>query len=278
MDASRKGDRREDSDWQQQRICAQSAVTRVRDFVLMFMLSDPVSSSYDRLQEVVRCRLLSRHSTRLLWCCLEYFVVLVEVLVELEDRCHVATPVAVVRRGPHRDERVVEHVLIALHHQLVRTCDQIDLVRLVKLRHYVSPEQVACSARTQAPAVDILRIGPHQIAHGAIVRHLLLAVDHAHLVERVDGGREAAMHAEDAVLDDRRQREVVEDLRAVPPHVDRTKLSQALVVEAVHLRNLPALVVPTDERDSVRVAHLQRQQQQECFDRVKPAVDEVTHE
>lgn len=60
----------------------------------------------------------------------------------------------------------------------------------------------------------------------------------------------------DLAVDDGRQREVVEDLGAVPPHCDGAVLPQTLVVEAVHLSDLSGLVVPSDQRDSVRVAHL----------------------
>lgn len=45
-----------------------------------------------------------------------YLESLLQVLIQLQDRRHVAAPVAVVRRGPDRHERVVEHRLVALHH------------------------------------------------------------------------------------------------------------------------------------------------------------------
>ena len=110
------------------------------------------------------------------------------------------------------------------------------------------------------------------------MRHLLLAVDGADLVERVDGGREAAVHAEDLVVDYGRQADVVEHLGAVLPHRDRAVLAQALVVEAVDLSDLARLVVAPDERDAVRVAHFEREQQQEGLHRVEAAVDEVAQE
>ena len=51
-----------------------------------------------------------------------------------------------------------------------------------------------------------------------------------------------------------------------------------LVVEAVHLCDLPRLVVAADQRDAVGVANLEREQQQEGLDRVEAAVDEIAHE
>lgn len=78
-----------------------------------------------------------------------------------------------------------------------------------------------------------------------------------HLVDGVDGGAEASVDAEDVVVDDGREAEVVEDLGAVAPHVHRPVLAQALVVEPVHLRDLAAFVVPADQRDALRIPHLE---------------------
>lgn len=64
------------------------------------------------------------------------------------------------------------------------------------------------------------------------------------------------MHAEDVLVDDGGQAQVVEDLCAVSPDVDAAVLPEALVVEPVHLRDLPALVVAADQRDAFWVADL----------------------
>lgn len=86
------------------------------------------------------------------------------------------------------------------------------------------------------------------------------------------------MNAKDFVVDDSREWNVVEDLGAVLPHADRAVLSETLVVEAVHLGDLPRLVIATYERDAIRVAHFERQQEQERLDRVEAAIDEIAEE
>lgn len=57
-------------------------------------------------------------------------------------------------------------------------------------------------------------------------------------------------------VDQRRQREVIEQVREVLPHVGVAVFPQALVVEAVHLRDLSALVVPSEDCDALSVAYL----------------------
>lgn len=47
------------------------------------------------------------------------------------------------------------------------------------------------------------------------------------------------MDTKDLVIDDGGQGKVVKDLTAIPPYVDRAKLSQTFIVKAVDLGNLP---------------------------------------
>lgn len=142
----------------------------------------------------------------------------------------------------------------------------------------VLAERVAGAARRDAPAAAVVRVRPQQVAHRPLVRHLLHAIDLADLVECVDGRREAAVQAEDLVVDQRGKRQVVEQVGEVLPHVRVAVLAQALVIEAIHLRDLARLVVAAQNRDAVGVAHLERHQQRHGLHRVVAAVDVVAHE
>lgn len=46
-------------------------------------------------------------------------------------------PVAIVRRGPHREDRLVEMPLVPLHDQLMGPADHVDVVSGIELRHDV---------------------------------------------------------------------------------------------------------------------------------------------
>jgi len=52
------------------------------------------------------------------------------------------------------------------------------------------------------------------------------------------------------------QREVVKQVGEGLPHIGIAVLPQALVIEAVHLRDLSALVVPAQDCDALAVADL----------------------
>ena len=62
------------------------------------------------------------------------------------------------------------------------------------------------------------------------------AIEGPDVVKGVDGGAETPVEAKDLAVDQRRQRQVVEQIREVLPHVGVAILAQALVVETVHLR------------------------------------------
>lgn len=119
------------------------------------------------------------------------------VLAQLQDRGNVPAAVAVVRRGPDSHDAAIEHLLVALHDELVGARDQGQVVFVVELPHDVAAKQEASAARAQAPAFDFVRIRPQQIAHGALVWHFLFSVDEPDLVYTVYHRGEAAMHAED---------------------------------------------------------------------------------
>ena len=88
----------------------------------------------------------------------------------------------------------------------------------------------------------------------------------------------SSVYTEYFVIDDGCESQIVKDVGAVPPHIDGSILPQAFVVEAIHLSNLPALVISSDKRNSFGVPNLEGQQKQESLHGVVAAIDEVSHE
>ena len=140
----------------------------------------------------------------------------------------------------------------------------------------VLAERVSRASRRYAPSAPVIRVGPEQVAHGPLVRHLLYAVERPDVVERVDAGREAAVEAEDLVVDQRGEGEVVEEVGEVFPHVGVAVLAQALVVEAVDLRDLAGLVVATEDGDALRVSDFESDEERDRLDRVVASINVVT--
>ena len=87
--------------------------------------------------------------------------------------------------------------------------------------------------------------------------HLLDAVELADLVESVNRGGKTAMQAENGVVDDSGEGQVVKKLGEVDPDIRVAVLAKAFVVEAVHLGDLAHLVISTEDGQSVLETHFQ---------------------
>ena len=110
------------------------------------------------------------------------------------------------------------------------------------------------------------------------MRHFLYPIERADVIQRVDTGRQAAVQAEDLVVNQRRQGQVVEKIGEELPHIRIAVFAQALVVEAVDLGDLAGLVVAAQDGDALRVADLEGDEQRHRFHREVAAVHVVAHE
>jgi len=88
------------------------------------------------------------------------------------------------------------------------------------------------------------------------VRGLLVPVEVPDVPEGLDIGRESAVEAEDLLLDHRGEGQAVKEVGEELPDLRGAVFTKALVVEAVDLSDLPRLVVPSQDRDPIRVSDL----------------------
>jgi hypothetical protein len=84
------------------------------------------------------------------------------------------------------------------------------------------------------------------------------------------------MDAKNATIYDGAQREIIEDFATPAPHVATAVLALTFVVKPVYLRDLPRLVVSTDESYAVRIPHFEGQKEKECFDAVEASIHKVS--
>lgn len=89
------------------------------------------------------------------------------------------------------------------------------------------------------------------------MRNLAEAVNDLDLINRVNARAQTAVYTEDLIINDTAQREIVEHVRKVMPDRRITVLSRALGVEAVGLCDTSALMIASDEMNSVRVSELE---------------------
>lgn len=82
----------------------------------------------------------------------------------------------------------------------MRPSNQLRSVHLIKALDTVLSKNEASTTWTDTPALNFFWVAPHQIAHGSLVRHLLLPIDSLNLIKCVNVWREATVHAEDLLI------------------------------------------------------------------------------
>jgi len=205
--------------------------------------------------------------------------VVLDLLVDKHDRSDISAAVAIIGGRPDRDQvRVLEPEFEAVHHKLMGTSDQAQAVNVIELGGDFRAEQPSSSSRADRPGVDVIRVGPHQVAVGAFMRDLLSPLDETDLVKGLDIGGKTTVNAEDLAFYNGSNSEEIEHFGAVLPGVGVTILAHGLVVETVHLGDLACLVVSSEQSDMARVLQFEAEEILEGLNGIEPAIDKITHE
>lgn len=123
-------------------------------------------------------------------------------------------------------------------------CHGVDLEEFLD---DLSAKSVASSSGTQREFVAVgVGIAPDQVGHGTFMWNLSEAVDDLDLINAMDAGRQTTVDAEDLVIDDAGEGEIVEHVGKVVPDSSVAVLATAFGVEAVGLGDTAGLVVATD--------------------------------
>lgn len=80
------------------------------------------------------------------------------------------------------------------------------------------------------------------------------------------------------VVDKGGEGEEVEQVGKESPYIGVPVFSETLIVESIHLGDLPRLMVASEDGDSVAIAQLHRYKQGNSFNGVVATVDVVAHE
>jgi hypothetical protein len=153
------------------------------------------------------------------------------------------------------------------------SCNEGKTIVMVERLGDILAKSVARTTRGYAPATPVIWVGPKQVTHWALMRHLLYAVERSNVIQCVDAWRQATMQTEDLVVDQGSKREVVEEVRKVLPDVGVAVLAQAFIVEAVDLGDLAGLVIAAKDGDALWVSDLERDEEGHSLDREITSID-----
>ena len=184
-------------------------------------------------EEVVRSAKADVRELLLAGSRIELKEIILHEFIDLHNGGLVSATVAVVRCREDSDNVALVSPVVAVHDELMGTCDPSEIVRVVELLRDVLTEAIASTTWRNTPTAPLIGIRPKQVANGAFVRSLLNAIELANLIKGVDAGGETTVEAEDGVLDNSRQRQEIEKLSELFPDVSISVLSEALIVEAI---------------------------------------------
>ena len=156
--------------------------------------------------------------------------------------------------------------------------NKLEIVGVIELLRDVLSKTVASTSRGDTPTTSVIRVGPQKIADGTFVGYFHDTIKLLDLVQSVDGRRQTTVQAEDVLLDDGGQGQVVEQAGELLPNFGVTILTEALIVESIDLGDLLGLVVSTKDSDTVGITNLHANQQTNGLNRVVATVNVVSHE
>jgi len=160
----------------------------------------------------------------------------------------------------------------------VPPADQVEVVFLEEHFDNVFAEGVADPAVGVHPAIShLVRVTPEQVADESGVGHVGGTHDVADLLERVQFGGESAVHAEDLLVNDGRDGQVVEQVGEEFPQLDVVS-AFALVLEALDTVDARTLVVATQQEEVFGVLALLGHEDGDGLERLLPAVHVVAKE
>ena len=107
------------------------------------------------------------------------------------------------------------------------------------------------------------------------MRDLAEAVDDLNLINGVNAWAQTSVYTEDLIVDDTAQREIVEHVRKVMPDRRIAVFPRAFGVEAVELCDTSALMVSSDEMNSVGVSELETYEETNGLNTEEPTVHVV---
>ena len=96
--------------------------------------------------------------------------------------------------------------------------------------------------------------------------YLLNPIQRSYVVEGVNAGRKAPVQTEYLVIDQRRQRQIVEEIGEKLPYIGIAILAEAFIVETVYLGNLARFVIASKNGDSLRISNFEGNKKCDRFD------------
>lgn len=76
--------------------------------------------------------------------------------------------------------------VVTIHNELMGTSYSCEAIGVIELLGNVLAERVASTARADAPAASVIRVGPEKVTDWAFMWHFLLSFELSNLIQCID--------------------------------------------------------------------------------------------
>ena len=106
--------------------------------------------------------------------------------------------------------------------------------------------------------------------------NFLYTVECSDVIKGIDAGGETSVEAEDLVVDQGSEGEVVEEIGEVLPYVGVAIFSEAFIIEPIDLCYLAGFVVATEDGDALRVSDFQSYKESHSLNGIVTSINIIT--
>mmetsp|Transcript_8049 Transcript_8049/g.11946 ORF Transcript_8049/g.11946 Transcript_8049/m.11946 type:complete len:247 (+) Transcript_8049:462-1202(+) len=202
---------------------------------------------------------------------------LFDAVVDLHNSSLVTATITVVGGRENSHDTLIVLPLVPFHHKLMSSSNKTQPIDVRELLCNVLTKRVSCSSWAYSPSKAIVRIGPHQITHWPLVGNFLHTIQFPRVVKGVNRGTKTAVKAEYLIRNDSCHWKIVKCVRKVLPYVGVTIFSKTFIIKSIYLSNLPALMISSQNCNTMSVSHLQGHQQSHSLQTVITTIDVISH-
>jgi len=110
------------------------------------------------------------------------------------------------------------------------------------------------------------------------MRNLLYTIQCSDVIKGIDAGGETSVQAEDLVIDQGGEGEVVEEIGEVFPYIRIAVFSETFIVEPIDLCDLTGFVVATEDGDALGISDFQGYEEGDGLNGVVTSINIIAHE
>lgn len=128
---------------------------------------------------------------------------------------------------------------------------------MAKTFNCISSKQIPSTSSWPCPSFDSIRVWPEHITHNTFLRNLFESINSLNILHISNIRRQSSMDAKNFLVHHSSQGQIVKNLCASSPNIERSIFPDTFIIKTVYLSNQPRFVITSEESDSIFISHFQ---------------------